>query len=145
MRAANCELSFIYIKRFRAGGRAGERAAQEEERGGQAGTGTGTQRRAPWVNPRRAWGTSLPGQPADRQPRAATMRAPPLPPGPSLLACATAEPGGQREVGRMPPGVGKFGAPLPLESPVVALAGVVAPGPPSASFLPRCTEALCAR
>ncbi|CAO2609873.1 hypothetical protein LEMLEM_LOCUS14405 [Lemmus lemmus] len=73
------------------------------------------------------------------------MRAPPLPPGPSLLACATAEPGGQREVGRMPPGVGKFGAPLPLESPVVAQAGVVAPGPPSASFLPRCTEALCAR
>ncbi|KAF7462280.1 Hypothetical predicted protein [Marmota monax] len=72
------------------------------------------------------------------------MSPPPLPAAPLLLASATSEPRGQREVGRMPPGVGKFGALVPLEFPIVAHSGA-APGPASASSLRRCAEALCAR
>lgn len=140
MHAANCELSFIYIKRFRAGGREGGRA-------GELAAQAGDERRAPWVNPCRAPGTFPPGEGRTARPAqpgpAATMSTPPPPQPPLHLARATLEPQGQREVGRMPPGVGKFGARVPLEFPIVARA--VAPGPASASSLRRCAEALCAR
>lgn len=43
----------------------------------------------------------------------------------------------------MPPGVGQFGARVPLEFPIVAHAA--APRPASASSLRRCAEPLCAR
>ncbi|KAM7233649.1 hypothetical protein R6Z07F_013059 [Ovis aries] len=72
------------------------------------------------------------------------MSPPPLPQASPHLARATLEPRGQREVGRRPPGVvGKFGASVPLEFPIVAPAE--APGPASASSLRRCAEPLCAR
>lgn len=71
------------------------------------------------------------------------MSPPPLPAAPLHLAIATSESQGRREVGRMPPGVLKFGARVPLEFPIVVRA--VAPGPASASSLWRCAEPLCAR
>lgn len=133
VRAANCELSFIYIKRFRAGGRPSPR---------QAGRGRGLERRAPWVNPAACPGTLPPGEGQPAAP-ATTMSPPPVPAPPLHLARATSEPRGQREVGRMPPGVGEFRARVLLEFPLVARAA--APGPASASSLRRCAEPLCAR
>lgn len=91
VRAANCELSFIYIKRFRAGGR----ASGQGRRGG-----------------RRACRQAASGQAGRRPSERASERSPCPWVNPATRACPPARPPGLPL--SLPPGEGRIASPWPL-------------------------------